>query len=490
MALSFPMKQVLCCFLALLLTEELVQAQVFSSEVTFDGSPKDQLLSVKSQLIAALSGQTRRKSISNLASCAVETVDPEVIRAHIEFESGVLSLVNRKRTDAFTHFEKAENILKDVSPRGEEWLRRASVTRISHEIWELKPLDYQAYWIELEDCRKLILSHPLPSNSGIPRKQLTIEAQIMAATDLKRLAQHLKGNSCDIDTAIRESCDLLKQIYEMKVLNESLFEDSAGTPYEQVIDETALDTSAFDATLFEATQSLEMEVPDRLRSIWIALTSLWYTELDIELNTSAQDQILAGIAKNNNRLLVSAFGSLLEVAQKFNFPDTIRRSGKFLVEVRPDQDSDLGEKLIIADTLIEGGRGEVASRFLNYSHSDPFSDDIEGLRVKKEVFSKNFTIALALIEKHPSLLRSGETSFWIGKAYMGIGRQKDARTTLLIFLDTNPTSRRAPEAALLIALISSNLHDRELAIKYFNIVTSKYPRSKEALRAMDFLTYE
>jgi len=444
---------------------------------------RDRLVATQNEVRALVAKSEGHPPPSDYYSAALETPDPLLLEAQMAFERGVVSELKNQTAEAREQWATALRLLESGSKEAKQWLRRANAAIVQQELIDL---DYKndAVFVArlLSEAREMADRNSLPDLGSIPTRQLLVEHWVFSSELMFRFANWLPNGPKASQLA--EAKRVLEEICQHRLLTEKL---SAGKPtpdHEAVIDQAVFEKRmpALFASLFRHVKLAGEGLPESTRATWTALLAVWATEgPDDGLSTKAWGD--GDFSKSFQVERFQALASLISVLNRFEFPETAKKLSKGVAVL--DASAVPPGEAIFPELLIDGGQLEAASAFLGAAETTGPSDTTKILRLRLLYAQRKNLDAATLADGWPN--RPPESFFWQGKALLALDRQSEARKAFREFVELSPESHLAPEACLLSAMLSSNLHESNLASAYYEETMARYPNSKEARRASELL---
>ncbi|MCK9588489.1 MAG: tetratricopeptide repeat protein [Terrimicrobiaceae bacterium] len=419
-------------------------------------------------------------------SSALETTDPSLLEAHREFERGVVFLLQNQPSEAREHWKASLRLLESGDEEGKRWLRRANAAVVQREIIDLHQKGDAALVARLVgEAKGVVDRNSLPASGSIPTRQSMVEHWLFSSEIMFRFANWLADDGPK-DVQLAGAKRALEEICRHRLLTEKMISGQRNTDHEAMIDHVVFEkgmTASF-VSLFYNVRLAGKRLPPSTRATWTALLATWATEAtDEHLVSNAWDEGVLPKPFQAERFQV--LSALTTVLNRFEFPDSARKLAKGVATL--DATACPPDETVLAGLLIDGTQLEAASAFLDAAEAGGTSDKTRLLRIR--LLYAQGRNAEAASKASELISRSGppESHFWHGKALLALDKQAEARKAFRDFVSRSPESRLAPEACLLSAMLSSNLHEPRLASTYYEETMARYPNSKEARRASELL---
>jgi len=463
----------------------IFSALVLAQLVVFGGEPDMRASLIQTQndlrsLVARREGQPPAK---DYYSAALETTNFQLLEAHREFERGVVCELQRQSAEAREHWNKSRRLLESGDEEAKRWLRRANAAVLQRELIDLHVTGDPALVAKLVGgAKKVVDGNSLPAAGCVPAQQLMVEHWLFSSEIMFRYANWLADAPKDAQLAGAKQA--FETICQHRLLAEKMASGQKIADHEATIDTLVFEKGmpALFSSLFRNVKLAGEQLPESTRATWTALLAVWATEAtDDHLTPNAWDD--GDFPKPLQQERFQALSALTFILERFEFPDAARKLANGVAKLDPTE----CREIVLSELLIDGGQLDAAAAFLSAAETGGASDDTNLLRIR--LLGAQGRNAEAVGKADEMLSRNGppESRFWQGKALLAMNSQAEARKAFRAYLDCSPESRLAPEACLLSAMLSSNLHEPQKASSYYEETMARYPNSKEAGRALEIL---
>jgi hypothetical protein len=448
-----------------------------------DSQPRESLIKTQNDLRVLVARSEGHPPTRDYYSSALETTNPSLLGAHREFEQGVVCELQKRPSDARGHWKASRGLLESGDEEGKRWLRRANAAILQREFIDLHMKGDPALVARLVGEAKVVVdSNPLPASESIPIQQLIVEHWLFSSDIMFRFSNWLA--SAPKDAQLDGAKRALEAICQHRLLTEKMISGQKSTDHEAMIDSVVFEKGmpALFVSLFRNVKLAGQRLPESTRATWTALLAVWATEAtDEHLASNAWDEGVLPKPFQADRF--RALSALTTILNRFDFPDAARNLAKGVATLDPTECREAN----VSELLIDGGQLDAASAFLKAVETGGPSDETRLLRVRLLYAQGRAVEAASTAAEMVSRNGPPESHFWQGKALLALNKQAEARKAFLDFVSRSPESGLAPEACLLSAMLSSNLHETQQASTYYEETMARYPNSKEARRASELL---
>jgi len=449
-------------------------------------------LQAKVRTVAAKKGFVSGKLRIDYYSAELETDLPELLQAHIAFGSGLLAGMEANQEKAMESWKESLLLLRKTGGQGKPWLRRSYAAIAARMIVDLHhKRDIPGMLAILLQANEVINRNPLPESEDSPYGQLRVEHWLNSSLKMFEAVQQLENAPRDYEVQMRILRQTLHQVSAARLLMGSLADQEKTSSHEQIVDRAVFegDFAGMFTSLFYNIRVAGESLPSSAQAVWTSLLSAWATEA-----TSAG---LTGAAFDESRLsppeAADRFRALAEavtILDEYRFPDARQKLAKGLSFLNPAECPPDETALAIADVLIEGGQIWKAAPYLEMTEKAGLTSQVQCAWVKLLFHAAEFQKAVEYGQE--AFGNSGdklpsETHFWLAKALLKTGKQKEAKEEFRQYYAAEPESELAPEACLLIGMLSFNLDDPKEAERYYQETAIRYPASREGQRAAEMI---
>lgn len=439
------------------------------------------LIKTQSEIRKVTARKEGQQPAEDCYSSALETAGSSLLAAHMEFELGVLLLLQGKGSEARIHWEASRKLLE--SGEGKAWLRRVNAATLLQDLLALPPTaDPSLVARIVGNGTAVVDQNPLPSSGTIPFQQLTLEHWLFSSDKMFRLCQWLQSGPNESEARLAATKRVFEEICRHRLLNERLTSGQRSMDHESIVDEAIFkrDMPAAFANLLDSAKLAGKQLSSR--AVWEALLAAWASESSVPA-TGAWDDTLPESCQGERFQTLAA---LAEILNRFGFTDASKKLALQVASLSPSNCPPGETAMGLAELLINGGQFQAADGFMLAAGNE--TPQVALLRVKWLFAQRRYADAVA---KAGALTAAShdtpESRFWLGKSLLALDKQADARKAFRDFLEIAPESHSAPEACLLSGMLSSNLHEPKLASTYYEETISRYPNSPEAARALELL---
>ncbi len=453
---------------------------ILAQSVADESGLRASLLKTQSEIRNVIARKDGQPPAADCYSAALETADSSLLAAHMEFETGVLLLLQGRTSEARIHWEASRKLLE--SREGKAWLRRVNAAILQQDLLALPPsADPSLVARIVGNGTAVVDQNPLPSSGTIPLQQLTLEHWLFSSDKIFRLGKWLESGPSGSGDRLAATKRVFEEICRHRLLNERLTSDQRSVDHESLIDNVIFEKgmpAAFACLLGSAKLAGERESS---RAVWSALLAAWASESSNKApSTNAWDDTLPKSSQEERFKMLAA---LAEILNQFGFPDASKKFALRVASLSPSNCPPGETALGLAELLINGGQFQAADGFLNAAGNE--SPKASLLRIKWFFAQRRYAEAAANAGDRTT--DTPEACFWLGKSLLALDKQAEARKAFRDFLEIAPESHSAPEACLLSGMLSANLHEPKQASTYYEETISRYPNSPEAARALELL---
>jgi len=445
--------------------------------------PRESLIETQNELRGLVAKSEGLPPTRDYYSAALETTNPSLLEAHRVFECGVVCELNNQQSEARGHWKASRRLLESGEEEGKRWLRRANAAILQREIIDLHLKCDPALVAKLVGEAKVVVdSNPLPASESIPAQQLMVEHWLFSSEIMFRFSNWLL--SAPKDGQLAGAKRAFEEICQHRLLTEKMTSGPKSTDHESTIDSVVFEKgmTALFVSLFHNVKLAGQRLPESTRPTWTALLAVWATEAtDEHLTSNAWDD--GGFSKPFQQERFQALSALTSILNRFDFPEAARKLAKGVSTWDPTE----CRETVVSELLMDGGQLDAASAFLKAAEAGGISDETRLLRIRLLYAQGRAVEAASTAAEMVSRNGPPESHFWQGKALLALEKQADARKAFREFVSLSPESRLSPEACLLSAMLSSNLHEPQRATSYYEETIARYPNSKEARRASELL---